>query len=80
MTLLQARALEIAVGDRLLTKDLDLQVDRGEFWCVLGKTVWVKRRYFKSLRVFVRPLKVRLSCAVIRCKARPWLSSHSAVG
>lgn len=37
MTLLQARALEIAVGDRLLTKDLDLQVDRGEFWCVLGK-------------------------------------------
>ncbi len=37
MTLLQARALEIAVGDRLLTQNLDLQVDRGEFWCVLGK-------------------------------------------
>ena len=37
MTLLQARALEIAVGDRRLTQNLDLQVDRGEFWCVLGK-------------------------------------------
>ena len=37
MTLLRARALEIAVGDRRLIQDLDLQVDRGEFWCVLGK-------------------------------------------
>ena len=37
MTLLQARALEIAVGDRRLTHNLDLQVDRGEFWCVIGK-------------------------------------------
>lgn len=37
MTLLQARALEIVVGDRWLAQNLNFQVDRGEFWCVLGK-------------------------------------------
>lgn len=37
MSLLQVSHLDIAVGDRRLISKLDLQIDRGEFWCILGK-------------------------------------------
>jgi iron complex transport system ATP-binding protein len=37
MSLLQVSHLDIAVGDRLLISKLELQIDRGEFWCILGK-------------------------------------------
>ena len=37
MSLLQVSHLDIAVGDRRLISKLELQIDRGEFWCILGK-------------------------------------------
>lgn len=37
MTLLQLSHLDIAAGDRLLIKNLELKINRGEFWCVIGK-------------------------------------------
>ena len=37
MSVLQMSKLVIAVGDRLLIGSLDCLIDRGEFWCVLGK-------------------------------------------
>jgi iron complex transport system ATP-binding protein len=37
MSLLQIGRLDIAAGDRLLIGNLDWQIDRGEFWCILGK-------------------------------------------
>ncbi len=57
MTLLQARALEIAVGDRRLAKNLDLQVDRGEFWCVLGKNGAGKTTLLQVIAGLRSPLK-----------------------
>jgi iron complex transport system ATP-binding protein len=37
MSFLQVSHLDIAVGDRRLISKLELQIDRGEFWCILGK-------------------------------------------
>jgi iron complex transport system ATP-binding protein len=37
MTILQVTDLEIVRGQRQLTSALNWQIDRGEFWCVLGK-------------------------------------------
>ena len=37
MSLLQVSHLDIAVDDRRLISKLELQIDRGEFWCILGK-------------------------------------------
>jgi iron complex transport system ATP-binding protein len=37
MTLLQLSHLDIAAGDRLLIKNLELKISHGEFWCVIGK-------------------------------------------
>jgi iron complex transport system ATP-binding protein len=37
MSVLQVGQLDIAVGDRRLISKLELQIDRGEFWCILGK-------------------------------------------
>lgn len=37
MSLLQVSHLDIAVGDRRLISKLELRIDRGEFWCILGK-------------------------------------------
>jgi iron complex transport system ATP-binding protein len=37
MALLQTREMSIRVGDRALITGLNWQVNRGEFWCVLGR-------------------------------------------
>ncbi len=37
MSLLQVSHLDIAVDDRRLISKLELQIDRGEFWCILCK-------------------------------------------
>jgi iron complex transport system ATP-binding protein len=37
MSTLQMSKVDIAVGDRQLIGNLDCRIDRGEFWCVLGK-------------------------------------------
>jgi len=57
MTLMQVAALEIAVGDRLLTQNLDWQIDRGEFWCVLGKNGAGKTTLLQVIAGLRSPLK-----------------------
>lgn len=37
MNILDVKALDITAGHRTLVSQLDVQINRGEFWCVLGK-------------------------------------------
>ena len=57
MSLLQVRHLDIAVGDRLLIRKLDWQIDRGEFWCILGKNGAGKTTLLQVIAGLRSPLK-----------------------
>jgi iron complex transport system ATP-binding protein len=37
MTLLEARALEVVIGSTTVCRDLDLAINAGERWCILGR-------------------------------------------
>ena len=57
MTLLQVRAVETAVGDRRLIQNLEWQISRGEFWCVLGKNGVGKTTLLQVIAGLRSPLK-----------------------
>lgn len=60
---LDVRALEITAGHRTLVSKLDLQINRGEFWCVLGKNGSGKTTLLQALAGVRRPAQgqIRLS-------------------
>jgi len=37
MTLLETRALRVVIGDTTVCRDLDLRINAGERWCILGR-------------------------------------------
>ncbi len=37
MTLLETRALQVVIGDTTVCRDLDLRINAGERWCILGR-------------------------------------------
>ena len=57
MSTLQMSKLDIAVGDRLLIGNLDCRIDRGEFWCVLGKNGVGKTTLLQVIAGLRSPLK-----------------------
>lgn len=52
---LDVRALEITAGHRALVSKLDFQINRGEFWCVLGKNGSGKTTLLQALAGLRRP-------------------------
>lgn len=55
MLALEVRALEITAGHRTLMSKLDVQINRGEFWCVLGKNGTGKTTLLQALAGLRRP-------------------------
>ena len=55
MAILDVRALEITAGQRTLVSKLDVQIHRGEFWCVLGKNGTGKTTLLQALAGLRRP-------------------------
>ena len=57
MSTLQMSKLDIAVVDLLLIGNLDCRIDRGEFWCVLGKNVAGKTTLLQVIAGLRQPSK-----------------------
>jgi len=55
MNTLDVRALDIIAGHRTLVSKLDLQINRGEFWCVLGKNGSGKTTLLQALAGLGQP-------------------------
>lgn len=70
--LLEARALDLRAGARLLVSQLDLQVRAGELWCVLGPNGSGKTTLLHTLAGLRAPAAGSVSCGGLDlARARP---------
>ena len=61
MSLITIRDLSLGYGNRILTEGMDMQVDSGEYVCVIGENGAGKSTFIRTLLGLQSPLKGKIT-------------------